>query len=134
VRICGDSPFADPQVTDTVAEAFLADPRLDIATNVFPRGYPIGASAEAVSAGALDRILAGSDDIAWREHVTAWAYEHAERFAIRNIEPGHDRYSGLSIAVDTPDDLARARAAVAALPDPAKATLEEVVAEYVQAD
>ncbi|MBP5855884.1 NTP transferase domain-containing protein [Marivibrio halodurans] len=130
VRICGDSPFVDPEVTDAVAEAYLADPTLDIATNVFPRGYPIGASAEAVSRPALARICAATQALEWREHVTAWAYEHAADFKIRNISPNHSRYRGLSIAVDTPEDLARARAAIARLPDPTDATLAEVVTAY----
>lgn len=130
VRICGDSPFADPETTDAVAEAFLADPALDIATNVFPRGYPIGASAEAVSRPAMARICAATDDLTWREHVTAWAYENPDPYRIRNIAPNHARYRGLSIAVDTPDDLARARAVLPRLGDPADATLDEVVAAY----
>ena len=53
IRICGDSPFLDPAVTDAVAKAFVSAPEPDIATNVHPRGFPIGASAEAVSRPAL---------------------------------------------------------------------------------
>ncbi|NIR59238.1 MAG: acylneuraminate cytidylyltransferase, partial [Gammaproteobacteria bacterium] len=36
IRICGDSPFLDPAVTDAVAQAFLAPDAPDIATNVHP--------------------------------------------------------------------------------------------------
>jgi len=132
VRICGDSPFVDPEVTDAVAEAFLSDPALDIATNVFPRGYPIGASAEALSRQAMARICKATDDLKWREHVTAWAYEQSRDFNIRNLSPIHARYKGVSIAVDTPEDLERARAVVQKLDDPAEASLDEVIALYTK--
>ncbi|MEQ8602029.1 MAG: NTP transferase domain-containing protein [Marivibrio sp.] len=132
IRICGDSPFADPALVDAVAETFLRDPAVDIATNVFPRGYPVGASAEAVSRPAMARICEASDDLAWREHVTAWAYEHPHDFRIENVHPGDERYQGLSVAIDTPDDLERARRAVAALDDPTAATLAEIVAAYAK--
>lgn len=130
IRICGDSPFADPAIVDAVAQTFLSDPEIDIATNVFPRGYPIGASAEAVSRQAMARICEQTDDLAWLEHVTAWAYEHPERFRIANVHPGDARYEGVSVAIDTPEDLERARRAVAALPDPSAATLDQVTAAY----
>lgn len=130
VRICGDSPFVDPGITDRIARTFLDGPSIDIATNVFPRGYPIGASAEAVSRDAIERICAATDDVKWLEHVTAWAYEHPADFNIANVAPENDRYQDLSIAVDTPEDLEKARNAVTALEDPAMADLDAIVRVY----
>lgn len=127
IRICGDSPFADPAVVDQVASAYLGD-EVDIATNVFPRSFPIGASAEAVSKHAIKRILDATDDLAYREHVTLYAYEHTDAFRISSVLPEDPGYEELSIAVDTEDDLIRARKLIAHLRDPVTASLDEILA------
>lgn len=128
IRICGDSPFADPAVVDQVSEAFLAGSP-DIATNVYPRSFPVGASAEAVSKNAMDKILSATPDLAFREHVTLYAYEHADRFDIVSVLPDDLGYEAQSIAVDTPEDLNRARKLIDRLADPDTATLEEILLE-----
>lgn len=126
VRICGDSPFADPDVVDDVSRCFL-DTGADVATNVFPRSFPIGASAEAVSIAAMNRVLAATDDLAYREHVTLYAYENPDAFTIESVPPATDDYEDLSIAIDTPEDLTRARRLIALLRDPNTATLAEIL-------
>lgn len=126
VRICGDSPFADPDVVDDVSRCFLTT-GADVATNVYPRSFPIGASAEAVSKDAMNRVLAATDDLAYREHVTLYAYEHPDTFTIESVPPADDDYEALSIAIDTPEDLTRARRLIALLPDPNTATLAEIL-------
>lgn len=127
IRICGDSPFIDPAVVDQVAGAFLSDPAPDLASNVFPRKFPIGCSAEAVSSIAMARICAETSDLAYLEHVTLWAYEHADRYMIKAVSPGHDRYANKQIAIDTPEDLEAARALIDKLPDPVTAGLDEIL-------
>lgn len=130
IRICGDSPFVPPEIVMQVADAFTTPMpdggAPDIATNVFPASYPTGTSAEAVSRAALARICAETTDLAYLEHVTLYAYEHADAFRIVNVAPPDDRYADLKLSVDTPDDLARARRIYAALTDPVKATLDQV--------
>ncbi len=132
VRICGDSPFADPGVVDRVAAAFL-DTGAEIATNVFPRSFPVGASAEAVSATAMRRIMDATPDLAYREHVTLYAYENADAFRIESVAPDDPGYENLSIAVDTQEDLDRARRLIELLPDPKSATLSEILKVQPQA-
>lgn len=128
VRICGDSPFVDPVIVDEVASTFKAND-CDIATNVFPRGYPIGASAEAISTTALQTICERTDDLEYLEHVTFYAYEHAQDFDIINVPPKDDHYADFSIAVDTAKELEMARWITAALNDTTRATLDEVLAQ-----
>lgn len=126
MRICGDSPFADPVTVDRVAEAYL-NSGAEIATNTYPRSFPVGASAEAVSRSGIGRILEATGDLAYREHVTLYAYEHADAFAIESVMPDDPGYEHLSIAVDTPEDLTRARRLIAQLPDPAAASLSDIL-------
>ncbi len=126
IRICGDSPFADPAVVDRVATRFLGT-GCDLATNVYPRSFPIGASAEAVSRRAMQRILDATPDLTYREHVTLYAYEHPSAFHIESILPDDPGHESLSIAVDTPEDLENARRLISLLPDPTTATLEEIL-------
>lgn len=128
IRICGDSPMIDPHVVDRVAGTYLGADEPDLASNVFPRAYPIGCSAEAVSRAAMTRICAETNDLGYLEHVTLWAYENKARYRIASVSPGHDRYADRSIAIDTQEDLDRARGLIAALQDPVSATLDEILA------
>lgn len=107
VRISADSPFIDPVVIGAVMDRFRHGD-VDLATNVFPRSYPPGVSVEVLATEALSRMLAMTDDGEDREHVTRYIYAHADRFRIANVAVGGDRYRGISLTVDTPDDLARA--------------------------
>jgi len=127
VRICGDSPFIDPAVVDLVCEKYL-DERPDVATNVHPRTYPIGCSAEAVETAALRRLCATTKDIRYREHVTAFFYENEDIFSIENVAVPDNRYEGVSIAVDTPADYERAQWVYDHLSDPLTAPVDEIVA------
>ena len=107
VRICGDSPFIPPEVALRLAER-MWEGGIDIATNVFPRSFPRGASAEVITTAALERILAATDDPEDREHATAFAYRHPERFRIWNLESEVVYLDEVHLAVDTAEDLRRA--------------------------
>lgn len=107
VRISGDSPFIDPALIDICLARSRAG-GADLVTNVFPRGYPIGVSAEAITTAAMRRIVAETDDPDDREHVTRYAYNNPDRFLIENVAAPDSRHAGLSLAVDTPDDYERA--------------------------
>lgn len=126
IRICGDSPFADPVIVDGVAAAF-DDGKAEIATNVYPRSCPIGVSAEAVSKEAMAKILRATDDLKYREHVTFYAYEHPHLFKIDSVPPDIPGHSDVSVAVDTPQDLENARALIEVLEDPTTAGLSEIL-------
>lgn len=127
LRQTGDNPFADPEI---MAAQLV---RLDEGPfdYVGIAGLPLGIGGEAVRAEALwiaDREATAAAD---REHVLPFVYARPERFAIGSLTmpPAwrHPRYT-----VDTPADLAFARAVAASLPGrrpPASlATLESIVA------
>lgn len=115
VRISGDSPFMDPALIERLIRIHLAE-RPDLTTNVFPRTFPAGLSVEVVSRTALE-TAAPAADARQREHVTPFFYEHPERFRIRNEISGIEGWDEVSLTVDTPDDLEKARWIAAALAD-----------------
>ena len=106
VRITGDSPFFDPGLADRLIE--LAQKHdLDIATNVFPRSYPVGTSIEVIATHVMRRAIESSDDLQDREHITRYIYRNADEFSIHNVRAQSHRYKNLHLAVDNADDLRR---------------------------
>ncbi|MEX2649727.1 MAG: NTP transferase domain-containing protein [Alphaproteobacteria bacterium] len=125
-RVTGDSPFMDPGLFTRLLERHEAE-GLDLATNVFPRSFPPGLSAEVVATDALARVTAATSEPCHREHATKYIYEHADAFRIANVAAGDGRYAGLHLAVDTADDLARATSIAHRLgPRAATAALDEI--------
>ncbi len=128
VRISGDSPFIDPEIVARLIERHLTLD-LDLATNVWPRSFPAGASAEVISTQAMRRACAEMDDDEESEHVTRYFYRHPDAFRIFNLSAPDDRYAGVRLAVDDGDDLERATWIAERLEDPAEAAqLDDIVA------
>ena len=112
VRISGDSPFIDPGLIDRMTAIHKAE-GADLTTNVFPRSFPPGASVEVINTDALKRAANLTTDPQDREHVTRYFYAHPADFTIRNEPAPADApaglYEGISLTVDTPEDLAQAQ-------------------------
>lgn len=114
VRVNGDSPFLDPELINAAVRIYR-EGDWDVVTNVFPRSFPRGQSAEVVRTTALGRAIARMKEPEEAEHVTRYFYTHAEEFRIRNLaspEPAGD----VSLCVDTPEDWSRAEWIAARLP------------------
>jgi spore coat polysaccharide biosynthesis protein SpsF len=105
VRLSADSPVLPAMLLDRMLSV-PAD-GADIVTNVFPRTFPKGWSVEVVNAATFaaiePRLLSPHD----REHVTPYFYASPGRFTIRNVASANPRDADLSLAVDSPEDLAR---------------------------
>lgn len=130
VRISGDSPFIAPNLIAHVLAVHAAE-KPDLTTNVHPRTLPPGISAEAITRAALGRLVAATTDAADREHVTRHAYANVDAFRIVNVtanELGYETMNkgGLHLAVDTPEDYARACWIAERLPD-IGADLNEII-------
>jgi spore coat polysaccharide biosynthesis protein SpsF len=127
LRQTGDNPFVDPEIMSAQLVRLDEGP-FDY---VGIAGLPLGIGGEAVRAEALWIADREATEPADREHVLPFVYARPERFAIGSLTapPGwrHPRYT-----VDTPADLAFARAVAARLPGrrpPARlTTLESIVA------
>ena len=57
---------------------------------------------------ALHRIISETTDSQDREHVTRYVYSNSEKFLIDSFTAPDDRYLGVSLAVDTACDYAKA--------------------------
>lgn len=105
VRQTADNPFPDPEVVAAQIARLAAGP-FDFVGNA---GWPLGIAAEVARGEALAAAAAEARDPAEREHVMPFLYARPERFRIGTLNapraPVHGRYT-----VDTPDDLALARA------------------------
>lgn len=105
VRICGDSPLLDSALIDRGIRSFLkAD--ADIVTNVFPRTFPHGQSVEVVRASTFRAAYSRMTTAEHREHVTAFFYEHASDYQIRNFSNPAGDQSHIDLSVNTPDAIA----------------------------
>lgn len=108
-RISADSPLVDPDILKAMLP--LAVPGRDMVTNVFPRSFPKGQSAELLRAAAFLSVDPAVLTASQREHVTTAFYDHPERYRIVNVESGRRDWPGAPLVVDTPEDLARLEAA-----------------------
>jgi spore coat polysaccharide biosynthesis protein SpsF (cytidylyltransferase family) len=125
VRISGDSPFMDPALVDHAVG--LLDDGCDLVTNVRPRSFPPGESVEVLRVAALAAAHPRMDPDD-REHVTPRLYRPQEGLHIRHFAAERD-YGVLRLTVDTPQELAFARALVARMDparDPAGYGLDEI--------
>ena len=116
IRVTGDCPLIDPQVTDRVISELTDHAgECDYASNVLRRTYPRGLDVEAFFWDTLLRVdrLARSD--AAREHVTIVPRsEHPELFLCRSVEDEQNN-ADLRWTVDTAADLDFVRQLYAAL-------------------
>ncbi|HEV2005471.1 MAG TPA: NTP transferase domain-containing protein [Candidatus Limnocylindrales bacterium] len=112
LRQTADNPFVDPELM-AAQLARLAEGPFDY---VGIAGLPFGIGGEAVRATALFAADREATELADREHVLPFIYARPDRFAIGSLDPApawrHPRYT-----VDTPADLAFARAVAHRLPD-----------------
>jgi spore coat polysaccharide biosynthesis protein SpsF len=118
VRITADDPFKDPDVLDATIDLYRRK-NLDFAYNNKPPSFPEGLDAEVFSAAALRAADRAATDPYEREHMTQHFYRHPARFKQANL--AHDRdISRLRWTIDTPADLAMARAVYDALQAPGR--------------
>lgn len=110
VRITADCPLIDPEVSDCVIEALVAQrERCDYASNVVRRTYPQGLDTEVMHADTLERLDRLAQSSPAREHVTYFILnEHPELFSIRSVTDTENN-SDLRWTVDVPQDLEMVR-------------------------
>jgi spore coat polysaccharide biosynthesis protein SpsF len=109
LRVSADSPVLDGGILRQVIDRARGE-SCDLVTTIFPRTFPKGRNAELIRASALLAIDAQAATAEEREHVTTYFYKRPDRFRIVNVESGNPALANESLAIDTPDDLARLEA------------------------
>jgi len=111
VRITADDPFKDPMVVDLVVQTYLDHMgNVDYVSNTIKPTYPEGLDVEVFSYSALKSAWSNAKDAVDREHVTSYLWRNPHRFRLLNVENGLGDLSNLRWTVDTPEDMAFARA------------------------
>jgi spore coat polysaccharide biosynthesis protein SpsF (cytidylyltransferase family) len=125
IRATSDNPAVDMDSPLRTLE-LLRRTRADY---VVERGMPVGGAVEAVSAAALFLANASTDNAYDREHVTPFIRRERQFVSLDSVAPGHLRRPGLRLTVDTPDDLAFMRRALAqvAMSDGSPAPLSRII-------
>jgi spore coat polysaccharide biosynthesis protein SpsF (cytidylyltransferase family) len=108
IRICGDNPFVDPGVIDSLVE-FYFNSGCEYACNhqdKLDSGFPDGFGAEVFSADLLLRLDELVKDQKYREHVTLYLWDNLNEFNIRVPKaPKEISFPNLKFDVDLPKDL-----------------------------
>lgn len=113
VRLTADCPFLDPELIDDAVERFL-EARVDYASNGLVEPYPRGLDVEVLKASVLHEAAAEASLPHQRAHVTAFVYEHPERYRLLPV-PTPPALAAERWTVDTAEDLAFAREVAARL-------------------
>jgi spore coat polysaccharide biosynthesis protein SpsF (cytidylyltransferase family) len=102
IRVTADCPVIDPDVIDTVVQAFQRE-GADYVSNVLPPTYPDGLDTEVFSFSTLERTWHEAKWLSEREHVTPYM-RNPDRFQVKNVTHSED-LSHLRWTVDEPEDL-----------------------------
>ena len=107
VRITGDCPLIDYQITDQVIQLYLDNKEeVDFASNNLERTFPRGVDVSVFSFFALKTAYRNATLNAEKEHVTPYITEtHKEEFKLINHEAQEEyRRPDIRITVDEKDD------------------------------
>ncbi len=104
VRINGDCPLIDPEISEKVIQGYLnKSSEIDYISNNLEATFPVGLLTEAFAFSALKAAHLEAVDPYEREHVTPFIYFRPERFKLLNfkseINLNHHRW-----VLDTPED------------------------------
>jgi spore coat polysaccharide biosynthesis protein SpsF len=86
VRLISDCPIIDPNVIDKVIGYYLENrDQYDYVSNTLMRTYPRGLDTEVMSYEVLKRAHEEAKELVYREHVTAYIYNHPNHFNLCNV-------------------------------------------------
>jgi spore coat polysaccharide biosynthesis protein SpsF len=86
VRLTSDCPIIDPNVIDKVIGCYLENrDQYDYVSNTLMRTYPRGLDTEVMSYEVLKRAHEEAKELVYREHVTAYIYNHPNHFNLCNV-------------------------------------------------
>ena len=102
VRITGDCPLTDPEVTDSIIETFMKED-YDYVSNTLEPTYPDGLDVEVFSFKALEKAWKEAKLQSEREHVTPYVWKNKKKFNVFCIKTNSD-LSYLRLTLDNKED------------------------------
>lgn len=111
VRATGDNPLVDGDFVDLAVREYLGS-QVDYAGATLGKTYPLGLNVEVFGFDGLTQAWQEDKNPAWREHVTPFFYMQPARFACLGLTFERNVHF-MRWTVDTPEDLAFARAVFA---------------------
>lgn len=102
IRITGDCPFIDPEITKKTIRSFL-DNDVDYSSNILDRTFPRGTDTEVLSYKALKKAYIEGIAREDREHVTYFIRKHPESFKLNGVKSEKD-LSYIRHCVDVKED------------------------------
>lgn len=106
VRITGDCPLIDSEITDAVVKLYLDNKKVDFAANNIKRTFPRGVDTSVFSFAALQEAYDNAKLKAEKEHVVPYIKNsHKQDFKLINYEAkGKFKRPDIRITVDEKDD------------------------------
>ncbi len=101
IRICGDSPLQSNKIINKMIKIYKSK-RSGIVTNVFPRSFPVGMSAEIINSKMFLKKEKFIKSNLHKEHITSYFYKK-EKKNIINFHYKKD-YSKINLSVNTLKD------------------------------
>jgi spore coat polysaccharide biosynthesis protein SpsF len=109
LRVGADSPLLSAAVLRRLIAAAGND-QWELITTTFPRTFPKGQNAELIRRSTLLSVDASCVTNEEGEHVTQYFYRRAADYRILNVVSHNPALALETLAVDTPEDLARLEA------------------------
>lgn len=103
VRLCGDSPFIDPSLIQTIIEKGV-EGKYDLISNVFGKKFPKGQAVEMVRSSVFKAVNSSELTEEEREHVIPYFYKHREMYRTIFFELINDM-SHINQCIDTLEDI-----------------------------
>ena len=113
VRVCADSPFQDAAIVDCLVAAAASAPADVGLVQAPPARLPLGYAPQLARASSIARADDEARESHHRAHVLTWV-EQREKALAAPLPDAWPARPAWRWTVDTPDDLAMARAAVRA--------------------
>ena len=130
VRICADNPLISAEEIDNLISFYKEYP-CDYAYNHIPRNnvYPDGLGAEIVPFKVLRRLEEEVADLAHREHVLTYIWEHRKAFKVKTFDPPNPqiRHPELKLDIDTIGDYRKIALSKVSI----DSTAEEIVKSFL---
>lgn len=110
IRINADSPLTSSLIINKLCKEYLKG-KSQIVTNVFPRTFPKGQSAEVIKSSLIKNYIDrfNKNDL---EHVSSFFYRNYKHFKITNIK-NRTNQSMYNLAIDTQKDFKNINSIVA---------------------